>query len=157
LDKFSQFCMTDSDKIIQKLPYGKNFLFVDSIMEVVDEKIAGMYTFRSGNPLFSGHFNDKLIIPGVIVMECMGQIGMVAHIVHFRMKTTPYQEFYPIVVNIESEFFKKIEPDKKMIILGKKKYFINNLLRSDVTITDEENTCYARLNALIKVIDKNEL
>lgn len=149
--------MTESDKIIQKLPYGKNFLFVDSIIEVNDEKIIGTYTFQSADPLFSGHFNDRLIIPGVIVMECMGQIGMVAHIVHFRMKTAPFREFYPIVVNIESEFLKKIEPDKKMIVRGEKKYFINNLLRSDVTIADEENTCYARLNALIKVIDRNEL
>lgn len=149
--------MIESDKIIQRLPYGKNFLFADSIIDANDDIIIGEYTFRPDNFIYSGHFNDKLIIPGVIVLECMGQIGMVSHIVYFKLKEHTYTEFYPVVVTIESDFYHKIIPGERMIVKGEKKYYTNNLLRSEVTMSDEKNKCYAKLNALIKVTEKNEL
>ena len=55
-------------KIIDTLPYGKDFLFVDSISYVDSERIIGHYTFKK-MLFYESHFKHLHIIPELLLLK----------------------------------------------------------------------------------------
>jgi len=63
-------------KIIQNiLPHRYPFLFVDKIVEVSEKRIVGIKNVSIGEPYFQGHFPGHPIMPGVLIIEAMAQVG----------------------------------------------------------------------------------
>ena len=65
----------DSKKIKEILPHRDPFLFIDEIYELNDNDILGLKHFSSDEYFFEGHFPDYPIVPGVIIVEAMAQLG----------------------------------------------------------------------------------
>ena len=65
---------------IQKiLPHRYPFLLVDRIIEVEEGKRAvGIKNVTINEPFFQGHFPGRPIMPGVLIVEAMAQVGAVA-------------------------------------------------------------------------------
>lgn len=62
--------------LIQKiLPHRYPFLFVDKIIEVNDKRVVGIKNVSIGEPFFQGHFPGHPIMPGVLIIEAMAQVG----------------------------------------------------------------------------------
>ena len=72
-----EFSETTSASILEHLPYEKPFLFVDALEKISEEGISGYYTFPADSFFYRGHFKDLPVTPGVILTECMAQIGLV--------------------------------------------------------------------------------
>ena len=71
-DKF----VFDINAIERILPHRYPFLFVDRILELVPgEWVTGIKNVTIGDPFFQGHFPEHPIMPGVLVIESMGQVG----------------------------------------------------------------------------------
>jgi 3-hydroxyacyl-[acyl-carrier-protein] dehydratase len=66
----------DIEEIKKILPHRYPFLFIDKIIEFIPEKKAVGEKFISRNEFFfQGHFPDKPIMPGVLIVEAMAQTG----------------------------------------------------------------------------------
>lgn len=63
--------------IVHQLPYSRPFLFVDELTAVDENGCEGFYTFREDDFFYQGHFKNHPVTPGVILTECMAQIGLV--------------------------------------------------------------------------------
>jgi 3-hydroxyacyl-[acyl-carrier-protein] dehydratase len=65
---------------IQKiLPHRYPFLLVDRILEVEEGKRAiGIKNVTINEPFFQGHFPGNPIMPGVLIVEAMAQVGAVS-------------------------------------------------------------------------------
>lgn len=62
--------------IFESLPHRYPFLLVDRILELVeDEKIVALKNVTINEPFFQGHFPQEPIMPGVLIVEAMGQTG----------------------------------------------------------------------------------
>ena len=62
--------------MIQKiLPHRYPFLFVDKILEISDKKVVGIKNVTINEPFFQGHFPGHPIMPGVLILEAMAQVG----------------------------------------------------------------------------------
>lgn len=62
--------------IIKILPHRHPFLLVDVITELeLGERIVGIKNVTINEPFFEGHFPGKPIMPGVLVIEAMAQVG----------------------------------------------------------------------------------
>ena len=67
----------DSEKIKEILPHRDPFLFIDEIYELNENDILGLKHVKADEYYFDGHFPDYPILPGVIIVEAMAQIGVI--------------------------------------------------------------------------------
>jgi beta-hydroxyacyl-ACP dehydratase FabZ len=66
----------DIRKIIELIPHRYPFLLVDRILEVVpNERIVGLKNVTINEPFFQGHFPGEPVMPGVLIIEAMAQVG----------------------------------------------------------------------------------
>jgi beta-hydroxyacyl-ACP dehydratase FabZ len=67
----------DINAIQKVLPHRYPFLLVDRIIEVNEaaKKIIGIKNVTINEPFFQGHFPDHPIMPGVLIIEAMAQVG----------------------------------------------------------------------------------
>ena len=55
------------------IPHRPPFLFIDRVVDVTETEIIAVRTFRPDEDFFRGHFPDRPIVPGVILVEGMAQ------------------------------------------------------------------------------------
>jgi beta-hydroxyacyl-ACP dehydratase FabZ len=64
------------EDIIKILPHRYPFLLVDRIIEMDPAKrIVGIKNVTADEPFFEGHFPGNPIMPGVLIIEAMAQVG----------------------------------------------------------------------------------
>ena len=65
----------DINAIQKVLPHRYPFLLVDKVLEIVGTKIIGIKNVTINEPFFQGHFPGHPIMPGVLIIEAMAQVG----------------------------------------------------------------------------------
>ena len=66
----------DIERILQILPHRWPFVLVDRVNEIVEnERIRGHKCVTMGEPWFQGHFPSRPIMPGVLILESLAQLG----------------------------------------------------------------------------------
>lgn len=66
----------DTRKIMAVLPHRYPFILVDRVLElVVGERIRALKNVTINEPFFVGHFPGSPVMPGVMILEALGQTG----------------------------------------------------------------------------------
>lgn len=65
----------DINEIMKRLPHRYPFLLVDRILEIGDNRIVAIKNVTINEPFFQGHFPGYPIMPGVLLIEAMAQVG----------------------------------------------------------------------------------
>jgi len=72
-------------EIMSTLPHRYPFLLVDKIVEMdIGKRVVGIKNVTINEPFFQGHFPGQPIMPGVLILEAMAQVGGV-----MALKTVP--------------------------------------------------------------------
>jgi len=66
------------EQICEIIPHRYPFLLVDRVLEITEEgNVLGYKNVTINEPFFQGHFPGKPIMPGVLIIEALAQLGAV--------------------------------------------------------------------------------
>jgi UDP-3-O-[3-hydroxymyristoyl] N-acetylglucosamine deacetylase/3-hydroxyacyl-[acyl-carrier-protein] dehydratase len=103
----------DTNQVMKILPHRYPFLFVDKILFCDDKSVVGVKNVTITDGVFQGHFPKEPIMPGVLQVEAMAQVGGI-----LVLNTVPdpenYSTYFLKIENIK--FKRKVVPGDTMII-----------------------------------------
>jgi 3-hydroxyacyl-[acyl-carrier-protein] dehydratase len=137
------------EKVLAAVPQQEPFRFIDEILELDTEHIVGTYRFRENEYFYRGHFPDRPITPGVILVEAMAQTGVVAFGLYLVMEqgragVLEKEKLTTLFTVIDvMEFTGIVKPGERVIIRGEKIYFRKGNLKAKVSMEREngESVC----------------
>ncbi|MEJ6792334.1 MAG: 3-hydroxyacyl-ACP dehydratase FabZ family protein [Lacinutrix sp.] len=140
-------------QIIKLLPYQQPFLFVDELTMISSEGITGNYTFKTDEYFYKGHFKNNPITPGVILTECMAQIGVVCLGI-YMLEDEISEDIKPQIALTSSQvdFFLPVLSGEKVTVVSEKEVFRFNKLKCKVKLLNEkgELVCRGKISGMIK-------
>lgn len=138
--------------LIAKLPYKKPFLFVDELLQVDENGVKGTYWFDENHDFYKGHFDGHPVTPGVILTECMAQIGVVCLGIYL-MNEAITQTTTIALTSTDIEFLKPVFPNEKVTVISEKVYFRFGKLKCKVRMqnNDGETVCTGQIAGIITV------
>lgn len=130
-------------QVLAAVPQKEPFRFIDEILELDTEHIVGTYRFRENEYFYKGHFPDRPITPGVILVEAMAQTGVVAFGLYLVMEqgragVLEKEKLTTLFTVIDvMEFTGIVKPGERVIIRGEKIYFRKGNLKAKVSMERE--------------------
>lgn len=141
-------------QIIELLPYQRPFLFVDGIDSISDDEVKGHYTFKEDETFYKGHFKNNPITPGVILTECMAQIGLVCLGIYL-LKDELTDSLNPQVAltSYQMDFYLPVLPNDKVVVVSEKEVFRFNKLKCKVKMLNSQGelVCRGLISGMLKV------
>jgi beta-hydroxyacyl-ACP dehydratase FabZ len=65
----------DINEILKIMPHRYPFLLVDRIVRLEEREVVGIKNVTINEPFFLGHFPGEPVMPGVLIIESMAQVG----------------------------------------------------------------------------------
>jgi len=69
--------MLNIEAIQNIIPHRYPFLLIDKIIKMEEDTITGIKQVTYNEPFFPGHFPQKAVMPGVLIIEALAQTGAV--------------------------------------------------------------------------------
>ena len=93
----------DIQAIKALLPHRYPFLLVDRIVQMDDRSVVGIKNVTANEPFFQGHFPERPIMPGVLMIEAIAQVGAT-----FIFSRSENKGKFAYLVSISSARFRRL-------------------------------------------------
>jgi 3-hydroxyacyl-[acyl-carrier-protein] dehydratase len=129
-------------QVLDLIPQQDPFRFVDEILEIDSDHIVGTYRFRPDADFYRGHFPGNPVTPGVILIEAMAQMGIVALgiYLHALESESDTAKMMTLFTDADVEFAGIVNPGDRVTITAEKVFFRRRKLRSKVEMNLDDGT-----------------
>lgn len=113
---------------------------MDKISLLEENGVTGYYTFPADSYFYKGHFKAAPVTPGVILTECMAQIGVVCLGMYLlsQSNATSYLENPKIALSsTQIDFYIPVYPGERIKVVSTKEYFRFQKLKCAVEMYNE--------------------
>jgi 3-hydroxyacyl-[acyl-carrier-protein] dehydratase len=129
-------------QVLDLIPQQDPFRFIDEILEVDDDHIVGTYRFRPDADFYRGHFPGNPVTPGVILIEALAQVGIVALGIFLlaRESEAEVTKTMTLFTDTNVEFAGIVNPGERVTITAEKVFFRRRKLRSSAEMKLDDGT-----------------
>ena len=108
--------LMDIHQIIKKLPHRYPFLLVDRVVEFEkDVRIKALKNVTINEPFFNGHFPNRPVMPGVLMLEALAQAAALLSFSDSKLQSDKNSVIY--FVGIDGARFKRpVEPGDQLLL-----------------------------------------
>ena len=137
----------DINKIMEVLPHRYPFVMVDRITKFEEDYIEGYKNVTINEPFFQGHFPGNPVMPGVMQLEAMAQVGGIL----LMNKVENPDEMWVYFLAIDGARFKKmVVPGDKLEFKVEFESFKRNICKmKGKGFVDGKLVCQADLTAAV--------
>ncbi len=145
--------MMDIHQILKQLPHRYPFLLVDRVLSLDKGKsIKALKNVTINEPFFGGHFPNRPVMPGVLMLEAMAQVA--ALLAFDTMGASPDDNTVYYLAGIDGARFKRpVEPGDQLIMdvtLDRMKAGIFKF--KGITRVGDQVACEAELMCTVRTI-----
>jgi 3-hydroxyacyl-[acyl-carrier-protein] dehydratase len=133
-------------ELLAMMPHGLQFLFMDAILEVDQHHVFGRYRFREDEFFYPGHFPERAVTPGVILLEAMCQCGMVAQGLYLLAQETSIEtarQYRFLFTGSEVEWFEQVPPGTVVFMRSQLLAWRRRRIRARVKMFNEQGSLLA--------------
>lgn len=129
-------------QVLEILPQQDPFRFVDEILEIDDDHIVGTYRFRPEADFYRGHFPGNPVTPGVILIESMAQVAIVALGIYLVAMENEAEtsKLMTLFTDVNVDFGGIVKPGERVTITAEKVFFRRRKLRSRAEMKLDDGT-----------------
>jgi 3-hydroxyacyl-[acyl-carrier-protein] dehydratase len=131
------------EEVLAMLPQKEPFLFVDEVVEVSGDHIVARFTFREDHDFYRGHFPGRPVTPGVILLESLAQVGVVAlglYLIARDQGREAVLDALALFTDANIEFTGLVSPGDRVTIRATKVFFRRGKIRSEAEMTLDDGT-----------------
>jgi len=123
----------DIHAILKQLPHRYPFLLVDRVVELErNTRIRAIKNVTFNEPFFTGHFPEKPVMPGVILLEAMAQAtGLLAFQSH-NARSSNSSMYYLVGVD-KARFKRPVGPGDQVILSARLQRCIRGIYKFETT------------------------
>ncbi len=144
----------DIYNVLKHLPHRYPFLLIDRVLDYTEnQSLVAIKNVTINEPYFQGHFPNRPVMPGVLVVEAMAQA---CGLLSFRtLEVMPGKTSVYLFVGIDKARFKRpVEPGDQLRIEVTIKRKMHNIWKFEATAkVDDELCCSAELMCTYKEFD----
>ena len=146
-------------QLLTLIPQQNPFRFVDAIVSVNAHSIEGHYTFKEDESFYGGHFPGQPITPGVILLESMCQVGVVAlgiYLLSLEVSEVEVRRWTTFFSDATTEFLKPVLPGQRVTIRAEKVFWRKKKLRCTIEMKTDDGVLVAQATASGIGVRRNE-
>lgn len=140
-------------RVLELLPQQEPFRFIDEILSVDEGSISARYRFRPEADFYRGHFPGNPVTPGVILLECVAQVGVVAlgiYLLALDRGEDEVRRRIALFSDAEVDFTGLVRPGDEVRIDAEKVFYRRGKLRSEARMRLEDGrvVCSATISGM---------
>ncbi len=101
------------EQIKEMLPHREPFLFVDAVTELEANLIEGYRDIKADEFYFAGHFPGNPVLPGVLMVEAIAQIGIML-VCKVREERRGRNTLFAGIENVR--FRRQVQPGDRLLL-----------------------------------------
>jgi 3-hydroxyacyl-[acyl-carrier-protein] dehydratase len=128
--------------VLAMLPRGLRFRFLDEILEIDGTHVVARYRFREEEFFYPGHFPERAVTPGTILLEAMCQCGLAAQSYYLLAQETSIEkagEYRILFTGAMVEWFEQTGPGSIITLRSELLAWRRHRIRARVKVFDEQN------------------
>ncbi|GAB7536381.1 3-hydroxyacyl-ACP dehydratase FabZ [Burkholderia sp. 22PA0099] len=145
----------DIHKILTLLPHRYPILLVDRVLELTPhESIKALKNVTINEPFFQGHFPQRPVMPGVLIIEALAQAAALLTFSEESSTVDPSNSLYYFVGIDGARFKRVVEPGDQLILNVKFQRYIRGIWKFSATAeVDGKVAAEAELMCTVKPAD----
>lgn len=148
----------DIEKLLELVPHKQPFRFIDKITYVDQSRIEGNYCLDPFSSFYQGHYPEYPLTPGVILIEVMAQIGLVAfglYLLNATEGSDVLQNKIPVLFSTEINFRKQVLPGEQVFVVSEKILFRHGKLACKVKLFNKNNAVVSEGTLAGYIVSRN--
>ena len=137
------------EQILELLPHRYPMLLVDRVLEVTDHTCKGIKNVTINEAFFQGHYPGRPIMPGVLILESMAQVGAV-----MLLGLDAYKGKVPLLGSMENVKFRRPVVPGDQLVIDVDLLWVRGSIGKFTAISRVEGEIAAQMECIFKLMDR---